>query len=241
MVYTSFVDTQLGNNPPLSEKEKMIFMQRFEMRKEYFDTIPKIDTLYEESGVRYDTTEQIKGVGSSSSSSHFDVDFQEKYFTDIEGSENFSFYTTSSTYDVFINNSKLTIDATYTDHRFFEILDFNFTEGQPWSEQEHNNANPIIIVTDQFANEYFGKKTGLIGETVELDDRNFTVSGVISRPGNNEDIISGDVYIPYTLMINRRTEKSYFGSFKAVYLASTKSSKKKIRDQLDFRTTQIPY
>ncbi len=241
MVYTAFVDTQLGNNPPLSEKEKMIFMQRLEMRKEYFDTIPKIDTIIEASGVRYDTTEQINSIGSSSSSSHFDIDFQEKYFTDIEGIDNFSFYTTSSTYDVFINNGKLTIDATYADHRFFEVLNFKFIEGQPWSEQEHLNANPIIIITDELANAYFGKKNGLIGETVVLDDRSFTVSGVISRPGNNQDIISGDVYIPYTLMVKRKKEETYFGSFKAVYLATTKASKKKIKEDIDFKTTQIPF
>ena len=241
MVYTAFLDTQLGSNAPLTEKERMIFMERLEMAKEYFDTIPKIDTIVEAGITRYDTTDQINSVGNSRSSSYFDINFQEKYYGSIDGAVNHSFYSPSSTFDVFVNNAKLTINAIHTDHRFFQILDFDFKEGQPWSEQELNNANPIIVITDEMADSFFGTDRNVLGKSITLENQDYQVTGVVRKPGNNMAMVAGDVFIPHTLMKRYSDEESYFGGFKAIFLAASANGLKKIKESLAFTTSQIPF
>ena len=220
MVVTAFLDTELGSHAPLSSQDKMIFLDRIEMKFMKPDTTIQIDTSYQNEQMQVDTNYTYDEVQTSMSASSLGYYFLDKYMRNIEAAEKYSFYTAGHSYDVFVNNNKLTLAANYVDASFWEIFDFQFLQGSCFFEQQVQNQAQVAVITQRAAKEYFGKEEA-IGKEMLLDNKHIKIIGVLKTPPSNQLFLDSDIYLPLTNVNPRRLSSLHFlGGFKAVYLAA---------------------
>lgn len=233
MLVTAFLDNELGANAPLSEKDRMVFVPRLKMTLEVNDTIPQVDSNLVDGVMRYDTTYDYSKRNSSMSISSLSYSFLDKYLRSPDGASVESFYTTGNNFDVFINNNKLSLSAIYSDASYWSIYDFELLEGRFYQPQQVKNQAQVAVITDKTARGFFGKSSGVVGESIELDGKNYEVIGIIEAPKINKRFVNADVFIPLTNLNSKTLSKEdFFGGFEAAFLAENTSKVNRIKADL---------
>ncbi|MFT4666770.1 MAG: putative ABC transport system permease protein [Polaribacter sp.] len=241
MVITSFLNTELGTNAPMTLKDNMLFLSQVSLQLMAPDTTRVIDSVKQDGLMLYDTTYTYGENSRSTSNSSPSYPFLDKYLRDIPHVQQYSFYSPGGIYDLFLNNNKLTLSGIHTDENFWDIFDFNFLEGQPYRKQQVDNAAQVAVITTKTRDGCFGKNQPAMGKKILLDGKNFTVIGVVETPRNYRDYVMADVYFPCTAMPKEMTyDDNYKGSFAAVFLGGSAESPELIRSEIDKKVSQVP-
>lgn len=240
MLITAFLDNELGSSRPLTEKDKMLILPRLIMKKINNDTIPQVDSTMVDGIMRYDTTYTYEDRQSSYSASSLSFPFLDKNLRNMDGTSVETFFSTGNSFDVFINNNKLSLDVVYTDAVYWQVFDFKVLEGRIYRETAVKNQEQVIVITDKTARDYFGISTGITGKSITLDGKNYEVIGVLEAPKRNFESIVADVFIPYTNMESRLlASEDWFGSFTAIFLANSPNNKDRVKDAIVHKAGQI--
>ncbi len=90
-----------------------------------------------------------------------------------------------------------TIDLHAVDHEFWNIYNFRFIDGKPFSEADVNSGLKKIIITRSLARKIF-EEENVTGREVLLGMKPYTVSGVIEDANPILKITSANAFVPYT-------------------------------------------
>jgi len=244
MLVTSFMDTVLGNHAPLTHKDKMVFMQQAGTFKQYYDTLTTIDTTFLDSGIaQYDTTYQYNEDGKSMSRSSIGYAYIDKYLKKISSAKKMTFYTSGHSFDMFLNSNKLTFDASYTDANFWDIHEFNFLAGVPYQETQVENQEPVAVLSQKAAKQYFGDYKNIIGKEIEMEKKHYKVIGVIDEVPSSIPTFNKEVYIPYTHVKPKRlASPDLLGRFNVTMLADSEAGVNKIKEEIlhQVKSIEIP-
>ena len=63
---------------------------------------------------------------------------------------------------------------------FFQIFDIQFIEGQPWTQQQEDNAEMVTVISRELSEKLFGKESAL-GKQIYFDQHLFRVIGVFDN------------------------------------------------------------
>lgn len=83
-------------------------------------------------------------------------------------------------------------EVFYADPAFSNIFSYEWIEGNPFALEDPESA----IITESTAKRYFNSKKGLIGRTIEINDKVFQIGGVIEDTPLNSDL-SFDLLLPF--------------------------------------------
>lgn len=240
ILLAAFIDAELGEHQPLQNRDELVFLNRLIMKLEIQDTTYQVDSTLVDGRMSYDSTEVVNNRNSSYASSSLSYSFADRYLRDVAGAQNYSFYSSSFNYDLFVNGNKLTFETVYADERFWEIYNFEFLQGRPFRKQEVDGQAQVVVLTQKAARQYFGTDEGVLGEFVEMDGKQFEVIGIIDELSNSKGFLAGKAYLPVTT-VNPAVlnEEGFQGPFEAVFLAGSKRGKTDIRQDLDRKARQI--
>src|SRR5262245_55522112 len=70
-------------------------------------------------------------------------------------------------------------DTRLTDADFFEMFDVPFSYGSGWDAKADAGPEPVVVLTDETNQKLFGGENS-VGKTVRLEERDFTVVGVMA-------------------------------------------------------------
>ena len=241
ILLSAFIDAEFGNHQPLTQKDDMVFLERAMMKLIVQDTTWEVDSLRLDGNMVYDSTMQVKDITTSTSTASTGYYLCNNYLRDVTGAVNYSFYAPSRTFDLFIEGKKLTFNAIYADAAYWQIFDFSFSHGRPFTKQENDNASQIAILSTQAARNYFGSSSNAVGKFLELDGKQFEVIGIIKKLKNAKPFVSADVYLPLqTINPMAINQDDLLGTFEAVFLANSEKSKADILASLEQKAKQIP-
>ena len=156
-----------------------------------------------------------------------------------------SIYTFSGSSDAYINNKKLALDYKFTDATFWEVTEFQFLEGKPYSDEDVRTAQKVAVITEHTRESYFNDDKNVSGKFIELDNVQYRVIGVVKGVPNPNRNFHSDVYLPYTAskIDHRRIGKPdkvkislvdrYMGGFGAVLVAKSADELPEMRKELD--------
>jgi len=178
----------------------MMFLEHVTMRLMIPDTIPKIDSTHLNGQMTYDTTYTYDKEQRSMSRSSYSFHLLDQHLRGVQGVDNYSFYSFGFSYNLFKNGQKFILDGIYTDAHYWEVFDFTFLEGHPFSNLDIENQAQYAIITDKTGKEYFGTTTNLVGQEIIIEKKHFKIVGVIQQPSINHNAVTAGVYIPYTNM-----------------------------------------
>lgn len=112
----------------------------------------------------------------------------------------------------------------YTDMGHWEVFDFRFMAGKPFTEADFQSGLPRVVISDYVANRLFGSLDVVGRDLVMNNVLSCIVVGVVERPSKAADEAFADVWLPYTAnseYLENRSCEGINGVFAATILAST--------------------
>jgi len=242
MLIVSVMETEVGQTPPLSEKDKMVIVPNLNLKRQFYDTIYAYDTTMYNGAQVIDTSFTLNESGQNNSNNEFAYWFLEKHLSNVPNAKNFTFFNSNNVYNSYVNNSKVELKTVYSDHRFWDLFDFQFVEGFGFGESAVENEELVAVITTELADKYFGKVENVVGEILEMDRKNFKVIGVVEPAGIM--LLAVDIIVPYThdnIDAQRRNENG-FGGYMGMFVGEKNSDVGLIKNDIEFinSNTEVP-
>ncbi len=233
MILVSFLETEVGQTKPLTDKESIVVLPTLELRQMYYDTIYTYDTSYVNGEMVLDSSYTVDEAGQSNSNSELAMTYLQRHFDDLPNVRLKTFFSDANVFNAYVNNSKVVMSTVYADAGFWDVFDFEFTEGFGFSQSAIDQAEPVAVITTELADQYFGKEENVLGEFVELDGQDLKVIGVVEPAGVS--LLSFGIVVPHTLetTVNRQEEVG-FGSYIAVFKGDGAAGAARIKDDIKF-------
>jgi len=146
----------------------------------------------------------------------------------------------SNTTNTYVNNKKIAVDYKYTNAAYWDILEYDFLEGKPYSAQQVANGNYVAVISEDARTEYFGDSKQVVGRYIEADNVSYRVIGVVKNIPKTTYSMFSDIYLPYTVSKMDYNDRSYMGNYSAILLARSKADVSKMRDEYDQIIRRVP-
>lgn len=127
-------------------------------------------------------------------------------------------------------------DVRKADQRIFDVYDLVFIEGKPFTEADVNSGLRKTVITEAVAREAFGSPEAAVGQTMEISDVPYTVTGVIENVSPITESAYAQVWIPLSTEYSEdRWTARGMGSYKAVIKAESSDRFGEISDEINRR------
>jgi putative ABC transport system permease protein len=166
--------------------------------------------------------------------------FVSQYVRGLKSADATSLFSTSSPLVMYYDGRKIDTHLRRTDGAYWQILEFKFLEGGPFTEDDNRNANFVAVITSDMRAKLFNGQSAL-GKTIELDGQRFRVVGVVPPVSITRIVGFSEVWVPIGTMKNRDYEKKMIGDFGAIALARTPDDFDAIRREFKERLTHFHF
>ena len=117
----------------------------------------------------------------------------------------------------YINGQRLKSYLKRTDGAFWQILDFRFLEGGPFTEADVRDHRMVAVVNESTRRRFFGGQPAL-GRTIEADGQRFQVVGVVPDVSILRLVPFADIWVPHTTAKSDSYTREYVGNFLGILL-----------------------
>ena len=147
-----------------------------------------------------------------------------------------------STEATFRKGEKIESGLKYTDGVFWEILEFDFLEGRPYTAKEVEEGQRVVVINEATRRVFFGEERAM-GKYIELKERPFRVVGVVPNVPMFRIIPFADIWVPLSALGTDayRRYDSLFGNFQALILARSAAEIPLIQEEFADVLTRIEY
>lgn len=238
MLIVSYLQTELGNNAPFKNRSKITMINSVSMKQMVTDTTMVIDSALVNNLMTYDTSYTYDDRSRSTTSSSGSLKLFQEHFQNMESISNYSYNTSGETFNEYRNGAKIVLDVCSTDERFWQIFNFKFLEGSPYDAALFEQGAQVAVIHDDLAQQYFGKRSGLIGEEINMDGKDYEVIGVIKNPHHSN--LDANIYVPTSTSKGYPwSDASYVGGFTGIFLKKNSKTNKDVHEEIQFITSQI--
>jgi putative ABC transport system permease protein len=123
------------------------------------------------------------------------------YARNLPNVEKLSIATFGGSVYSYLNGQRVKSYLKRTDGVFWQILDFQFLEGHPYTARDVNDGRMVAVINESTRRRFFGAASAA-GRTLDVDGQRFTVIGVVPDVPVLRLVPFADIWVPYT------TEKS---------------------------------
>ncbi|HJX29757.1 MAG TPA: ABC transporter permease [Thermoanaerobaculia bacterium] len=153
---------------------------------------------------------------------------------EVPAIEEISIFSTTDTVISYVGGRKIESSLKRTDGAFWKILDFDFVEGGPFSQDDEANARFVAVISETTRARFFGGGPAL-GRSFEADGQRFRVVGVVRDVPMLRLVPFAEIWVPISTTKSKTFRKEYFGDFMAVFLARSGSDFPTIKAGIDRR------
>ncbi|UOQ53611.1 ABC transporter permease [Hymenobacter cellulosivorans] len=164
----------------------------------------------------------------------------DKYVRPLRTPEKVAIYSNFHATPSYVGNSRLDLDLKYTDEAFWQVLDFTFHEGKPYSQSDVKSAAHVAVINRSTARKYFGTDQGVVGRTIEINQTNFRVLGVVNDVPAMRLASYADVWVPLTNHPSDLQRVSLDGDFSAIVLAKSTGDLAAVQAEFDQVIKRVP-
>ncbi len=144
--------------------------------------------------------------------------FVKRYMGDLPGADKVALLQLQHEVDSYPHGQKLVSYLKRTDGAFWQVLDFEFVEGQPYTEDDERQARPVAVINETTRQRFFGDDHA-VGRTIEVDGQRFRVVGVVRDVPFLRVVPFADVWVPISTARSDGYKREYVGDFFALVLA----------------------
>jgi putative ABC transport system permease protein len=166
--------------------------------------------------------------------------FVSQYVRGLKSAEATSVFSTSSPIVMYHEGRKIDTHLRRTDGAYWNILDFDFLEGGPYTEDDNRNAAFVAVITEDMRAKLFNGERA-VGRTFELDGSRFRVVGVVPAVSITRNAAFSEVWAPIFTMRNRDFEKRMRGDFAGIALARSRDDFPAMKREFEQRLTHFQF
>jgi len=211
MVLTAFIDKVINDNYPDRKRDRSLYINSIE-----------------------ETGEHARNGGALS------FYFLNHYAGSLKTPVKIAIHSGSNATNTYINNKKIDLRYKYTNAAFWEVAEYDFTEGKPFTQRQIENSEHVAVISEDLKKEYFGDMPSVVGKYIEVDNVQYRVCGVVKSVPITNYVFYGDIYLPYTVSKTDYNGKEYRGDYLGILLAASKSDVPKMRKEFEQMVPRIP-
>ena len=116
---------------------------------------------------------------------------------------------------------------------YFKIYEYDFLEGRPFTSKEVEGHEQVCVISDAFAERYFGKGKKAVGRMVEIENRgDVRVVGMVRSASQLTPDSYADIITPYSL-ISFSADAEYQGMYSIVATVRDNEQLQALKQELD--------
>ncbi|MDH3626329.1 MAG: FtsX-like permease family protein [Acidobacteriota bacterium] len=158
----------------------------------------------------------------------------EKYAQDLPGVEKMSISTRQQPVTAFVKGEKLQPSMRRTDANYWEILDFEFVSGAPYTASDVDAGNSLAVINQATETRFFDGKPAL-GEVLRVDNQAFTVVGVVRDVGYMRALAFSEIWVPLTTAKSTAYRERLRGGMVGILLVDHPSSFAGVKEEFASR------
>ena len=169
--------------------------------------------------------------------------FLERYVSPLTHAEKVSISNNGAPMETtFRKGEKIKSHLKSTDGVFWEILEFDFLEGRPYTTKEVEEAQQVAVINEATRRVFFGEEQA-VGQYIEIKERSFRVVGVVSNVPRFRIVPFSDIWVPVSALGSDayRHYDSIFGNFQAMILARNAADIPLIKEEFADVLTRVEY
>ena len=143
--------------------------------------------------------------------------------------------------DNYTHSQKTELKIKHTDDEFWNILDFKFVAGRPYNKNEVRDAQKVAVLSESVAKKIFNNSQDAVGKSIEIDNTNYTIIGVVKDVSLTSMYAYGNVWVPITTSKNDLSIKRLDGRYSAILLAKNKSDLPRIENEFQAALKKIEF
>lgn len=205
MIFSMTLEKITGGAGPEADLDKIIFSQR----------VKKVTTQESKRGGF-----SISGCGRM---------LCEEHLKKVKSADLISMYTGASSWEFIFNGEYQLKYQNQTDAEFWDVFDYNFLLGRPYTREEVINKANMAVITNSLKELLFSRDENVLGKTIYYSSMDLTVIGVVEDPPIIVQNARGDLYLPYTLLPDQFDK--YFGDFNIAFKTGSSKQFKTIRSE----------
>ena len=211
MVLTAFIDKVVGDSYPDRKRDRSLYITRLE--------------------------EDGKDNMSSGGPSYY---FLNHYAGSLKTPEKMTIFSGFNGTNTYVNNKKIAVNYKYTDANYWDILEYDFVDGKPFTKQQVANAERVAVISEDMKKEYFGDMPSVIGKYIEADNVKYRVTGVVKNVPITAYMLYSDIYLPYTVSKSDYKDKSYRGGYMGILLAPSTAGVTRMHNEYEQMVKRLP-
>lgn len=142
--------------------------------------------------------------------------------------------------NAYVNNKKIAINLKYTNAAYWEVLEYDFLEGKPFTKQQIDNGEHVAVISEDIKKEYFGDVPSVTGKYIEAGNEQYRVCGVVKSMPLTAYMLYSDIYLPYTISKKDYNSQGYRGDYTGILLAASKSDVPKMQKEYEQMVRRLP-
>ncbi len=212
MVATAFIDKVLNDTYPDKKRDRSLYISKIELRGK-------------------------ESMNGGTMSYYFLDHFVGSLKTPVKMAIS-SFWQGTNTY---VNDKKIAINYKYVNADYWDVLDYDFIEGKPFSKQQIDNGERVTVISEDVKKQYFGNDgASVVGKYIEADNVKYRISGVVKSVPITAYQFYSDMYLPYTVAKVDYKDTGYTGTFMGIILAPSAKDVDKMQAEFDQMAKKIP-
>jgi putative ABC transport system permease protein len=211
MVATAMIDNAIGAQPPENKAGRMLSVFRL---------------VYKGPNSMYGGT-----AGYA---------FLDRYVRTLSNVEKVSIFTTPNIVYSFWKGEKIKSFLKRADGQFWEILEFKFLEGGPFTAEDEKNANFVAVINEATRRKFFGDEPA-VGKMIEADGQQFRVIGVVANVPIFRIIPFADIWVPISTSKTAAYKSELVDNFMATILAGSADDFPAIKSEFDSRLAHVEF
>jgi putative ABC transport system permease protein len=211
MVLTAFVDKVVNDKYPDKKRDRLLYVNGIELRGP-------------------------QSKNGSALSFYFFTHYAGSLKTPVKIAISSGFAGTNT----YVNNKKIAINYKYTNDAFWDVLDYDFVEGKPYTKQQIDNGEHVTVISEDIKKAYFGDMHSVIGKYIEADNVKYRICGVVKSVPVTLYMMYSDIYLPYTVSKTDNKSTSYTGGYTGILMAPSKADVPAMQKEFEQMVSRMP-
>lgn len=166
--------------------------------------------------------------------------FFDRYARNLPGVEKTSIFSVPDTMYSYKGGEKVKLFLRRTDGEYWQILNFHFLEGGPYSPDDERNANHVAVINEATRGKLFDNEPAT-GKTIEVNGQRFRVVGVVPNVPDFRFVPFADVWVPISTNKTDAYKRDFRGNYMAIILARSASDFPAIKEAFRDRMSRVEF
>lgn len=183
----------------------------------------------------------LKLIGPQGSATGYPgYEFLDQYVRNLPGTEKMSIFSHAMPVAMYTGTTRLDTHIKRTDGAYWEVLDFRFLEGGPFTQTDDDRANFVAVINDEMRKRLFGGASAL-GRSITVDGQTFRIVGVVPSVAVTRWAAYSQIWVPHGTHKSDEYKREMMDSYGGVVLARSSDDFPAMRREFQARLDRFVF